>query len=48
MDARFVFSVLAGVFCAVLVIATVTTFQHLYKVEHGGTQPFSPAAARPS
>jgi hypothetical protein len=47
MDARFVFSALAGVFCAVLVIATVTTFRHLSKVEHGRNQPFSDAAARP-
>jgi hypothetical protein len=48
MDARFVFSALAGVFCAVLIIATVTTFRHLSKVEHGRNQPFSAAAARPS
>jgi hypothetical protein len=48
MDARFAFSALAGVFCAVLIIATVTTFRHLSKVEHGRNHPFSAAAARPS
>jgi hypothetical protein len=48
MDARFVFSALAGVFCAVLVIAAITTFRHVSKVENGRNQPFPAAAARPS
>jgi hypothetical protein len=46
MDARFTFSALAGVFCAVLIIATVTTFRHISTAEHGRNQPFSAAAAR--
>jgi hypothetical protein len=48
MDAHFAFSALAGVFCAVLIIATVTTFRHISKTEHGRNQPFSAAVARPS
>jgi len=48
MDSRFVFSALTGLFCAVLIIATVTTVRHISKAEHSPRQLFSTPAARPS
>jgi hypothetical protein len=48
MDPRFVFSALTGLFCAVLIVATVTTVRHISKAEHSRNQLFSAPAARPS
>jgi len=48
MDSRFVFSALTGLFCAVLIIATVTIVRHISKAEHSRNQLLSTPAARPS